>query len=66
MQTQFKQLKDCKKHDLFCYCGKLYCKVEPDCYTTFSNRNIMYNAVNIETGKILWIDLNLKVEVIVR
>lgn len=64
MQTHLKQLKDCKEHDLFRYGSKLYYKVEPCCYTTFSNRNFMYNAVNIETGEIVWVDLNLKVEVI--
>lgn len=66
MQTQFKQFKDCKEHDLFRYGSKLYYKIPVVCYIDSQNQAGMYNAVNVETGEIGWIDGIKKVEVIVR
>ena len=64
MQTQFKQFKDCKEHDLLRYGSKLYYKI-PVAYYIDTNKSAgMYNAVNAETGEIGWIDGLLKVEVI--
>lgn len=64
MQTQFKQFKDCKEHDLFRYCNKLYYKIPVAYYIDTNNSAGMYNAVNAETGEIGWIDGLRKVEVI--
>ena len=63
MQTQFKQFKDCKEHDLFRYGSKLYYKI-PVVYYIDTNSAGMYNAVNADTGEIGWIDGSRKVEVI--
>ena len=61
MQTQFKQFKDCKEHDLFRYGSKLYYKI-PVAYYIDTNKSAgMYNA---DTGEIGWIDGLRKVEVI--
>lgn len=64
LQTQFKQFKDCKEHDLFCYGSKLYYKIPVAYYIDTNNSAGMYNAVNAETGEIGWIDGLRKVEVI--
>lgn len=64
MQTQFKQFKDCKEHELFRYGSKLYCKIPVVYYIDTNNSAGMYNAVNAETGEIGWIDGLRKVEVI--
>ena len=64
MQTQFKQFKDCKEHDLFRYRSKLYYKIPVAYYIDSNNDSLMYNAVNAETGEIGWIDGLRKVEVI--
>ena len=64
MQTQFKQFKDCKEHELFRYGSKLYCKIPVAYYIDTNNSAGMYNAVNAETGEIGWIDGLRKVEVI--
>ena len=64
MQTQFKQFKDCKEHDLFRYGIKLYYKIPVTYYIDTNNSSLMYNAVNAETGEICWIDVLRKVEVI--
>ena len=56
MQIQFKQFKDCKEHDLFCYGSKLYYKVPVVYFIDSNNQAGMYNAVNAETGEICWID----------
>ena len=61
MQTQFKQFKDCKEHDLLRYGSKLYYKI-PVAYYIDPNKSAgMYNA---DTGEIGWIDGLRKVEVI--
>lgn len=64
MQTQFKQFKDCKEHGLFRYGSKLYYKIPVVYYIDTNNSAGMYNAVNVETGEIGWIDGLRKVEVI--
>lgn len=64
MQTQFKQFKDCKEHDLFRCGSNLYYKIPVACYIDSNNDSLMYNAVNAETGEIGWIDGLRKVEVI--
>lgn len=64
MQTQLKQFKDCKEHDLFRYVSKLYYKITVAYYIDTNNSAGMYNAVNAETGEIGWIDGLRKVEVI--
>lgn len=64
MQTQFKQFKDCKEHNLLRYGSKLYYKIPEVYYTDTNNSAEMYNAVNAETGEIGWIDGLRKVEVI--
>lgn len=64
MQTQFKQFKDCKEHDLFRYGSKLYYKIPAVYYIDTNNSGAMYNAVNAETGEIGWINGVKKVEVI--
>ena len=64
MQTQFKQFKDCKEHDLLLCGSKLYYKI-PVAYYIYTNKSAgMYNAVNADTGEIGWIDGLRKVEVI--
>lgn len=64
MQTQFKQFKDCKEHDLFLYGSKVYYKIPVAYFIDSDNQAGMYNAVNVETGEIDWIDGIKKVEVI--
>lgn len=64
MQTQFKQFKDCKEHDLLLYGSKLCYKIPVAYYIDSNNLAGMHNAVNAETGEIGWIDGLLKVEVI--
>ena len=64
MQTQFKQFKDCKEHDMFCYGSRLYYKIPVVYYIDSQNQAGMYNAVNAETGDIGWIGGIKKVEVI--
>lgn len=66
MQTQLKQFKDCKEHDMFRYGSKLYYKISVAYYIDSQNQAGMYNAVNAETGEIGWIDGIKKVEVIVQ
>lgn len=63
MQTQFKQFKDCKEHDLFRYGSKLYYKIPVSYYIDSQNQAGMYNAVNAESGEIGWIDDIKKFEV---
>ena len=64
MQTQFKQFKDCKEHDLFRCGSKLYYKIPVAYFIDSNNQAGMYNAVNAETGEIGWIDGVKKVEVV--
>lgn len=64
MQTQSKQFKDCKEHSMFRYGSRLYYKIPVFYYIDSQNQAGMYNAVNTETGEIVWIDGIKKVEVI--
>lgn len=64
MNIQFKQFKDCKEHDLVRYGCKLYYKIQVVYYIDSQEQAGMYNAVNVETGEIGWIDGFKKVEVI--
>ena len=64
MKTQFKQFKDCKEYDLVSYGSKLYYKIPVAYYIDTNKSAEMYNAVNYETGEIVWIDDLRKVEVI--
>lgn len=66
MQTQVKQFKDCKEHALIRYGSKLYYKIPIAYYIDSQEQAGMYNAVNAETGEIVWIDGIKKVEVIVQ
>lgn len=64
MQTQFKQLKGCTDHILFRYEGKLYYKIPLLYYIDYNNSAEVFNAIDAETGEIVWFDGLRKVEVI--
>ena len=66
MQTQFKQFKDCKEHEIVKCEDKEYYKIPIVYYMSAAHTGEMFNAVNSLTGELTWIDGVKKVEVIAK
>lgn len=55
---------NCGTNTLVHYVTNFYFKIAPCFYADTAGRVSIFNAVNVETGEAMWIDLNTKVEVV--